>query len=609
MRLGGEVRNGGRYEPFKYHYWGYPSIVANPAECAPSVTNRASPRGAWAPNAIANRPLRPRYLCFLKEGHGIYITSVLEWEKENGQNSALQYLFIAYTATQFSHKSPDDNYALHVIAEAAARRAGVHAYWLACSCMPDNEMSEDLYRISDVVRGSHSLVIILGAPVKNRDSHQYTDRELLRQWGNRMWTFPEVLLSPSDCPISIYTRHGDIDKPLRVPKRNFPVEVWEDAPCSRQLVDHYESSIILSPLELVSIAIQCLGSRSIKGLYKGDMSYVLMGLLRRRPTVDPNDTAFQAFCRLSLSNNSNQLLERLICLLPKDVKQAWHTIDDFWGSNLWDIEPFCQVVGVGGQDVKDSVILSGAFGSAIRWKSFAPVNLFLRNTIKRRVARVVLRSLPVLFQFSALVAVAVAGQDKLFRIIFGIVGGLFTGLTIVTLVCSPFLLSFIYVGKTWSAQPWLFGFEGYMPIEEIESAVLGLNLNRLKWAPFGSELSRHKEASGECVGVDPTTDSDAQRMIDDTLYPMKIFTIVDTCTMTVTLFRAVRPPVALLLCGSEGGMLRALLCSYDWTTQTLYRESVLRMDTVVLEKMPRAKRFKLGMQRSLDDVTESVSRD
>jgi hypothetical protein len=67
----------------------------------------------------------------------------------------------------------------------------------------------------------------------------------------------------------------------------------------------------------------------------------------------------------------------------------------------------------------------------------------------------------------------------------------------------------------------------------------------------------------------------------------KVFTLVDTNLMTVTLFSAVRPPTTLVLCGSEGGMQRGLLCSYDWKSQTLYRESVLRFDTMVLEKMSR----------------------
>jgi hypothetical protein len=66
---------------------------------------------------------------------------------------------------------------------------------------------------------------------------------------------------------------------------------------------------------------------------------------------------------------------------------------------------------------------------------------------------------------------------------------------------------------------------------------------------------------------------------------------------TVTTFRAVRPPVVALLCGSEGGMQRAVMCSYDWTNQTLYRETVLRMETKVLEKMPRIGRVSFGFKR------------
>lgn len=66
---------------------------------------------------------------------------------------------------------------------------------------------------------------------------------------------------------------------------------------------------------------------------------------------------------------------------------------------------------------------------------------------------------------------------------------------------------------------------------------------------------------------------------------------------TVTTFRAVRPPVVALLCGSEGGMQRALMCSYDWTSQTLWRETVLRLPTPVLEKMPRIGRVRFGLRR------------
>jgi hypothetical protein len=63
------------------------------------------------------------------------------------------------------------------------------------------------------------------------------------------------------------------------------------------------------------------------------------------------------------------------------------------------------------------------------------------------------------------------------------------------------------------------------------------------------------------------------------------------------MFEAERPPVVALLCGSEGGMQRAVMCSYDWTTQTLYRETVLRMETKVLEKMSRVGRVRFGLKR------------
>jgi hypothetical protein len=65
--------------------------------------------------------------------------------------------------------------------------------------------------------------------------------------------------------------------------------------------------------------------------------------------------------------------------------------------------------------------------------------------------------------------------------------------------------------------------------------------------------------------------------------------------MTVTLFKARRPPVALIIGGSEGGMKRALACSYDVTTGTLYREAVLRVPTRIVDKMFSLQRVRLGL--------------
>ncbi|GKZ21925.1 hypothetical protein AbraIFM66951_007306 [Aspergillus brasiliensis] len=593
--LGGELRNNGHYEQFKYHYWGYSTTPANLHEVEPSSTNHLPGPRQFA-NGVSKRPLRPRRLCLLQDDGGIAIVNVEEWEAVHG---SLEYLFICYTTEQYSHESNEDMDELHRIAGAAARTAGVAAYWIACSCMPDDDDQwEDVYRISDVVRGAQALVVIIGpSPGLSRD-----EGEMLRHLGSRLWTFPEVLLSPSGQPISIYKRDCPPDSFRVLSKRNFAIEAWGDATVSRELIDHYEGSIILSPLELVSIALQCFPNRETTTYYNGDLSYALMGLLRRRPRVNPNDSAFEAFCRLSWANDSDRLLERLVCMLPRNIDQPWYEINDFWDSHLWDIEPLCQVVGFGGND---TVIMSGAFGAPIRWASFEPVNMLMRETAKRLVARVVLRSTPV-WIVTGVISLAISQSRKGAFLAPTVIGWVFTGLYILVTLASPYLISILYVGKTWASQAWLFGFEGYMAIGEIEKLVFGINLGRLKWSPYSSDLSLHVSQNGECVGKDPTCRESTAQFVSaaqNSRYgELKIFTLVDTNTLTVTLFRARRPPVAMLLCGSEGGMQRALLCSYDWKSQTLYRESVLRVDTLVLDKMSRIDRFRLGLNRPMAET-------
>ena len=179
-----------------------------------------------------------------------------------------------------------------------------------------------------------------------------------------MWTLPEVLLSSRGAPISVYTRGGD-ERPWQIAKANFPDAAWRDAHWTRQLVDHYEGSLILNNLELVVLALRCLSHRDFRRItyFPGDLSYILMGLLRRRPRPTAGDSVFQAFARLSLANDSNMLLERLVCVQPKEPDQPWLHTDDAWGVQLWDIYPKIQVAGVG---ENDTVILDGAHGASIR---------------------------------------------------------------------------------------------------------------------------------------------------------------------------------------------------------------------------------------------------
>jgi len=54
-------------------------------------------------------------------------------------------------------------------------------------------------------------------------------------------------------------------------------------------------------------------------------------------------------------------------------------------------------------------------------------------------------------------------------------------------------------------------------------------------------------------------------------------------------------------------MKRAVGCSYDWTTGTLYRETVLRMPTTVLNRMERVNRLKFGLKRERVGVKNKVA--
>jgi hypothetical protein len=128
-------------------------------------------------------------------------------------------------------------------------------------------------------------------------SHETTDT-LLAQWGTRMWTFPEVLLSPGQS-IPVYTRGSNLRNPLIVSKNQFAGRVWGelDGTQSRQLIDHYLGNLGMSHLELAVTALKCLYDRDTTEHLPGDQAYALMGLLRMRPQIDQTDTPFQAFAR------------------------------------------------------------------------------------------------------------------------------------------------------------------------------------------------------------------------------------------------------------------------------------------------------------------------
>ena len=128
------------YAPVLYTYHGDAKVWSNMLENRRDIS-------ALARNNQVYRLLKPRHLCFLDdpsspESLGVDVREVAAWELEHGEDTPLRYLFVAYSTEHFSHGSEADLRALHKIAETAARAARVAAYWIACSCMQDEDQVE-----------------------------------------------------------------------------------------------------------------------------------------------------------------------------------------------------------------------------------------------------------------------------------------------------------------------------------------------------------------------------------------------------------------------------------------------------------------------------------
>jgi hypothetical protein len=106
--------------------------------------------------------------------------------------------------------------------------------------------------------------------------------------------------------------------------------------------------------------------------------------------------------------------------------------------------------------------------------------------------------------------------------------------------------------------------------------------------------------------TDPINDPATREVVEKAKHAcpsdMRIFMLVDTGRMEVTTFEARRPPVAFLLAGSEGGLQRAIGVSYHPESATCYRETVLRMETPVLDQMSLIGQVRLGMDRPMAKV-------
>jgi hypothetical protein len=580
-----------------------------------------------------------------------------EWDRTRHKKESGEYVFVSYTRTQYqtytkqqimqwdkrdAPKTEQDRKIraampelqegdlnqLYQIGTLAAQNAGVNAFWIDVLCITAETALLDSHRICDIARGAKRLVIALKDPVHERilKRDSLNASQLLQDWASRLWTLPEMLLAPTQYDLAIY-RSSATTTTVRywktIPKRNMAEEAYkEDGLLVRQLVDHFESNLHLTQTELLSIGLECLMRKEFSKHAAADPVYALMTLARRRPVPTKGETLFEAFARISLLNDSNMLLERLICFLPPRRGEPWHKIEDFWGAKLWDIYPTCQIAGIAEDQ---TVIIDGAFAASIEWGELKPIGFLKRQTLWRRVAEFMVLLTPGWLIAGILMLATYSKPMKVEdgltiskRISPTIAVGIIFFLAAATafLLLPATLLSF-YRGKFWSTQASLVGLEGVPDLDWLERKLFGFSEGRLKWSPYSSTQSKHKRKvfgkrlKGELEAIEPSdnalpvTTNSIGRQLDTTggptvtnyqVDPDRIFTLVDTYTMTVTTFRAVHPPSVIIICGHEGGMRRALLCSYDYKMQTFHRESVLRMSTKVLDKMDRIEKFRFSME-------------
>lgn len=391
-------------------------------------------------------------------------------------------------------------------------------------------------------------------------------------------------------------------------KRNFAERAWDDPQIVVQLLDHFEGSAILGSLQFISIALDCFSRRKTDQFAKADIVYALMGLLNKRLQANKEDTGFQAFARLSLANDSDQLLERTLCMLPPDPDAPWYEIQDAYGANLWDIKPNCEITKVmHEQGNHQTLSLYGAYGATIHWDSLDPICFRTDFPLIGRRWAIILLRLPAIWIFMAISFVCPnglmqsIGKSSEGTIVYTFLASVTFFPSVIGLLAVPAIVKSSRFGALRSTQARFVGIEGDVAIGIIERYLFGFNHGRLRESEDSSTLTRSRYYDN------PTT---ADTNSHEDTPGMQLFTLVDTYTMTVTRFLAERPPVAVLVGSQDKGMQRAVLYSYEHRTRTFCRQTVLRMKSAVLERMVRMDRVRFTLQRTLQDPRiEELRRD
>ena len=597
-----------KYLDYVGYYWKWPKHAVNPLDMRAGAD---SPKKYQKPDRLSSkkRLLRPRQLVVLRDG---------QWSVDSNPSPDLQYLFITWTWLSFNTKGEngnDDGSGLEkacLMAEYMTLEAGLGAYWLDKKCNAAKSEPElltaDVNRMCDVIRGSKFVALLLPDVSDSRK----------KEWGQRMWTLPEGLLAPGD--IRICTWHGKDNYGVRtMGKVEMTSEYWKDesdeAP-ARVLAEHYAGTITLSRLELFSTAITALSYQvSSQAFTRADMAYAFMGLLHYRIEPDATDDIFQVVARLSLANDNDRLIERMVAMFPTSTAHARNLFKvlgemDQYKTHLWDVEPRCQVVGVG--DEPNTVILNECRAVPIRWKRFPRMSYKRHQGMKKLMAELAVRSgvfwivtgYSLAFTYAPFF-VSGSNPDKLYLYLGGIIV-IFVGVGLLLACLAPHAVRRLFGGTVMESAPHLIGLEGTMPIDALETMIFGDSQGRLTYEPSSTPFGFDHRDPELRLGREPAwvRDSRPEDASPPVLPDHHVFTLVDSGNLTVSIFQARKPPTVALICGAEGGMLRAVLCSWRFANDCLYKETVIRVPTSTWELTKLAGWLKISLESQGDLIYE-----
>ncbi|CAI7661159.1 unnamed protein product [Penicillium palitans] len=637
-------------EPYKKYqnlYWHWPKHAMNRLDQSPNNKQRQSKIGSLT---------IPKRLVVKDQTTKQWAPKKTDDLRDEKTGMLQPYIFLSFSRANYLDKKEDDEFRklLYPVAERMLGHENRHrdpqerieAFWVDVDCVssddnvPDGEYesehTRDVNTICDAVRCAKRVYVVL--PTESAEDK--------RIWGERIWTFPEVLLAANRIRYCFtHSTSMSLLEPHALTLNDMQISFWRPKSDSNKneedaighLINHYTNSLQLSELQLFTFAVQAMAKQTTSVATKGYttryMAYAAMGLLSYRITPHNSDNVFQAIARLSIVNDSNQLLERLLCLWPSPKNPTVDTLPTFapagsetilhniadqdqYGTHLWDIKPLCDVIGVGYDSDEPTVIVDRCRGIPIRWKRFPRLNYAKNMTgMSASISQKIMYSAIIYAAagfslFSSAIALLVSTiqfQSQLnqptidvMQIIrktivpnYLVTIGLYFGLAWVISWFSPWAIRKLCNDRGCSNH--FVGFEGTMSLHDLEKTIYASS------TVFSGGLRDHE------IRISNEPDNNYwKNKFQELGLPKthRIFTIVDTGDMTVSVISAERPPVVALISGREGGMLRVLLCSWRFENNCLYREGVVRMRSSLEEQATRNDWLKISLA-SLGDVNRT----